>query len=437
MIKLKLIKTPKINSSLKYWLRYCSHQHHKSIDLGLDRIKKVAKKLNVLKPAKNVIIVSGTNGKGTTCHLIESILLHSKIKVGVYSSPHILSYTERVRIEGKTLNQKDFCTVFNKIESNRNNIPLTYFEYSTLAALELFKKYKVELAILEVGLGGRLDATNIIDADISIITNIDFDHQEWLGNTIKKIGKEKCGIFRSDKYAIFGDSKYSKYIKNFSKKINTKPFFYKTHWNIKKFQTYWEWKYKKFILKKLPYSKHIPIKNIATGLAAIYCLMQINNKYKKISYTSITYGLNHAKLPGRFQIISKNPSIILDVAHNPHAAYLLSQKISKLFKKKNSKVHLLIGILKDKDIKNIIKPLLKQVNVWYVASLQEERGADYSMIIKYIKNSLYYTFNSVKDAWIKIKKNVEKNDIIIVCGSFYTVSHIMKILKKRITLNDY
>lgn len=423
---MKNIKKLILPSSFKEWLKYINFQHTKKIDMNLKRIKEVAERLNLLNSFKKVIIITGTNGKGTTGHVIESILIHSNIKVGFYNSPHLLCYTERVRVQGKNLSKKRFCHVFKKIELNRGSISLTSFEYGTLAALQLFKECNLDLIILEVGLGGRFDATNIINADISVITNIKLDHMNFLGDNLNKIGYEKAGIFRFNQDVVIGEKDLIQSVYEIANKFKVKLFRFGIDWNLKEKNNNILWKSKKNIFL---YSKflNVPYQNISTALAVIECLIKRYVFFKKkISKNSIYKGLKNLNFLGRFQILRKNPYIILDVAHNPHAANYLSNRLSEIKHYKNTKIYALVGMLKDKDIQGTLFYLKSQVNYWYLSSLHEERGTTAEHLSKYIQNK-YFLFSSVKEAWIEINKKINKNDILIVFGSFYTVSKILKL----------
>lgn len=199
------LQTPQATSPLATWLNYLEHLHFQTIDLGLDRIQLAAERLHLLQPAPRVFTVAGTNGKGTTCCTLESILIAAGLRVGVYSSPHLLRYTERVRIQGRELPESSHAEAFAAIEAGRNGTSLTYFEFGTLAALWLFKQAQLDVVILEVGLGGRLDATNIVDADVAVVTSIALDHTDWLGNDRESIGREKAGIFRGNRPASWAN----------------------------------------------------------------------------------------------------------------------------------------------------------------------------------------------------------------------------------------
>ncbi|WP_066284163.1 bifunctional tetrahydrofolate synthase/dihydrofolate synthase [Arsenophonus endosymbiont of Lipoptena cervi] len=423
---------PGVNSSLDTWLVYLSNQHNKIIDLGLDRLNIVASKLDILNPAPIVITVAGTNGKGTTCHLLELILINAGLKVGVYNSPHLLHYTERVRIQGKTLPKELFCRVFFDIESKKGTTKLTYFEYATLAALQLFKETKLDVVILEVGLGGRLDATNIVNSNIAVITSIALDHTEFLGSNREKIGYEKAGIFRPGCYAVIGEMDIPNSIYSVAQDIGSKLFFCGIDCQFKLYNDYWNWKSHDYFFKKLPIPK-IPICNAVTALAVISCLLKEDSIIRRnITLQAIKLGLINAKLPGRFQIIHKNPYIILDVAHNPHASAYLADKISCLPKHRDTKVYAVVAMLSNKDIKNTLSYLIPHVDIWYLASLNEILGASSDKLAQYVNSS--YKFSTVEDAWLKVIKRINKQDILLVFGSFHTVAKVIEIEKFKSNL---
>ncbi|MGP1956486.1 MAG: bifunctional tetrahydrofolate synthase/dihydrofolate synthase [Arsenophonus sp. NC-PE1-MAG3] len=423
----KPLMIPDANSSIDIWLTYITDQHKRIIDMGLERVGIVARQLDLLSPAMKVVTVAGTNGKGTTCHTLESILIEARLKVGVYSSPHLLDYTERVRIQGKMLPEAEFCRVFADIESKRGATTLTYFEYSTLAALQLFKQAKLDVVILEVGLGGRLDATNIVDADIAAITSIALDHIDWLGADREQIGYEKAGIFRSGRYAVVGEPDMPKSVNDVAKKLEAKLFRCEVDWHFELQSDHWHWQSKDHDFKQLPLPK-VPLANAATALAIINCLIkQADAISQAISLKTIQQGLIKSKLPGRFQIISEKPFIILDVAHNPHAAAYLADRLAHLPRQKNTKVYALIAMLADKNIKSTLSYLAPQIDKWYLASLSGIRGADVTQLAQYVESP--YQFSTVRDAWLQIITDAKKQDIVIICGSFHTVAEVMELQK--------
>ena len=416
------INSPDAMSDLETWLCYLEQLHPKTIDLGLDRVKSVAKRLDLLQPAPYVFTVAGTNGKGTTCRTLEMILLAANKRVGVYSSPHLLRFTERVRINNQESKQQDTVDAFVEIEKARGNISLTYFEYATLAALYQFKHAQLDVVILEVGLGGRLDATNIVDADMAIITTIGIDHVEYLGNTRESIGREKAGIFKSKSLAIVGEPEIPLSILEVAKTVNCPIYAVNKDWSYQQIDNLtWQ-----FITPLKQYNQlpipHVPLANAATAIAALnYCSLSINHE-------QIINGLEKTSLIGRFQVIQTSPIIIVDVAHNPHAANYLANQIELLKKEHSniSKVRFVIGMLKDKDIKSTLS--LLNADQWYCASLYGERGCNAEVLKQYLQDNKVEhisTFESVDDAYQKAMQDAKEDDIIVVCGSFYTVSAVL------------
>ncbi|MBK4775483.1 bifunctional tetrahydrofolate synthase/dihydrofolate synthase [Candidatus Pantoea edessiphila] len=407
------------SNSLQSWLDYLERISN-NVYLDINKIKSVAKNLNLLTPKEFVFIVSGTNGKGTTCRTMEVLLLTSGYRVGVYSSPHFLSYIERVRIHGKVLTEKEHINSFKEIEKNRNNILLTYFEFSTLSALYLFKQSNLDVIILEVGVGGRLDATNIIDADAAIITNIAIDHTNLLGVDREQIGMEKAGIFRPSKLAIVGESDIPSSVLKIVKEKKINLLQINKNWFYHKQDKQWCLYDSYGSLSNLPFTQ-VPLPNVATALVALRA-----SRFQ-ISTEQIYKQLIKINLPGRFQIIRKYPYIIFDVAHNPHAANYLSSCLEILPQK--GKVHALIGMFQDKDIKGTVTALKKQVDYWYCVTLNCPRGAKADQIKSHLTNA--YVFADIKCAWEVIIKNAQFQDTILVCGSFVTVSQIMNLITNK------
>ncbi|NBM04796.1 bifunctional tetrahydrofolate synthase/dihydrofolate synthase [Proteus sp. G2671] len=424
-----IITAPKATSPLSVWLSYLEHLHSSAIDMGLERVGKVGKILNVLRPAPKVITVSGTNGKGTTCHMLESILMASGLKVGVYSSPHLVRYTERVRIQGKELSEGAFCEVFAEIEQARGDISLTFFEYGTLAALKLFQQAQLDVVILEVGLGGRLDATNIVDADIAAITSIALDHTDWLGADREHIGHEKAGIFRANHYAVVGEPDMPHSIAQVANEKHAKLFRRGTDWSFAIEDEHWHWRCVDCEFDALPIP-NIPLANAATAMGVICCLLRSDDKVSQaITEQSIVEGMSHAQLPGRFQVISQHPLVIFDVAHNPHAAGYLAEKLSQLPQKSDTQMRIVVGMLGDKDIAGTLACLTPLADHWYVAPLNEFRGASAEVLAQHLDKPM--VFDSVENAWQQAISDAAPNDIVVVCGSFHTVAHIMELLEKE------
>lgn len=410
-----MLTVPASNAALEQWLDYLLSIHPTEIDMGLTRVSKVAQTLGLLDlgPTK-IVTVAGTNGKGTTCAMLENILRLSGLTVGVYSSPHMLKYNERVRINGSDVSDSDFVTAFEQIEAARGDISLTFFEYATLAGLILFKAAKLDVVILEVGLGGRLDATNIIDADISVLTSVDLDHESYLGNTRELVGREKAGIFRRGKPAIVGEPNLPHTVNDVANEVGAilyrvgNEFSYQAHGNL--------WDFQGQVLKlhdlALP---TLPLPNAATVLAVI------EQGWPDITPSIIAEGISTARLTGRLERVSEQPLVLLDVAHNPHAAGFLVQQLAPIVVGK--RVFALCGMLKDKDIAGVLPVINPLIDTWYLVSLHGERGASSAMLRKTLATeAAAFEFEDISEAWSALKAQINPDDVVIVFGSFYTVA---------------
>ncbi|WP_392566371.1 bifunctional tetrahydrofolate synthase/dihydrofolate synthase [Utexia brackfieldae] len=421
----KLEGQPNAMSTLSTWLCYLEQLHHRPIELGLARIEQVAYTLEVLKPAPYVITVAGTNGKGTTCRMLEMILINAGYQVGVYSSPHLIHYRERVRINNAYLSDEMHVKAFELIEQARNDISLTYFEYSTLAALLLFKQAQLDVIILEVGLGGRLDATNIVESDLSVITSIALDHTDWLGDNRESIGREKAGIFRFNHPAIVGEPDMPKSIVDYAKLLDSTLYTCEPNpgasWSYTIADDSWSFDADRRHYRNLPLP-HIPIANAATAIATLL--------YSALSFDerSLRAALESTTLQGRMQIIAHDPLVILDVAHNPHASNYLNEQLQRLRKKQHSDgvLRMVVGMLKDKDIESTLSKL--NADYWYCGSLQGQRGAPAEKLAQYLPTEKTKQFSCVVDAWQCAQSEASKNDIIVICGSFHTVAQVMEYL---------
>ncbi|KGK00975.1 bifunctional tetrahydrofolate synthase/dihydrofolate synthase [Thalassotalea sp. ND16A] len=407
-------------SSLDEWLFYLESIHATEIDMGLARISVVAKRLNIALTTSTVITVAGTNGKGTTCAFLENALISDGHSVAVYSSPHIEKFNERLRINHQYIDDQSLINAFVRIEESRAEISLTYYEYTTLAALLITENLLPDYVILEVGLGGRLDATNLIDSDIAVITSIDIDHQAFLGNTREAIGSEKAGIFRSGRPAIIGDLQVPASVTEYCQQIQCLPIVRKQHFDIQSegLDRCWDWQCSNFVLNDLP-PTFIPRDNVATALMV---LKQLNVELttEKVSSWILT-----TKLQGRTEVVRQQPMVVLDVAHNPHAARYLNKYVTANAK---GKVFAITAMLADKDIKGTLTEMFDCVDHWYVASLNNSRGASQEKLGKILKdaNIICNSFDNVVDGYRIALENANNNDMIIIFGSFFTVAEIKK-----------
>ena len=408
---------PQATSPLAAWLSYLENLHSKTIDMGLARVSQVAARLDVLKPAPFVFTVAGTNGKGTTCRTLEAVLMAAGYKVGVYSSPHLVRYTERVRVQNQELTEAAHTASFAEIEAARGDISLTYFEYGTLSALWLFKQAQLDVVILEVGLGGRLDATNMVDADVAVVTSIALDHVDWLGPDRESIGREKAGIFRAGKPAVVGEPDMPHTIADVAQEKGATLLRRDVDWHYAVSEHDWRFNDAKGVLENLPLPQ-VPQPNAATALAALRA------SGLAVSEQAIREGVQHAILPGRFQIVSDAPRVILDVAHNPHAAAYLAGRLKSL--PKTGRVLAVIGMLHDKDIAGTLACMESAVDSWYCAPLEGPRGASAEQLTEHLGEGK--RFDSVEQAWHAAMADARPEDTVLVCGSFHTVAHVMEVM---------
>ncbi|AHF74419.1 Dihydrofolate synthase / Folylpolyglutamate synthase [Candidatus Sodalis pierantonius str. SOPE] len=412
---------PQATSPLAAWLHYLERLHAKPIDLGLERVSHVATGLNLLRPAPWVITVGGTNGKGTTCRLLEAILLASGMRVGVYSSPHLLRYTERVRIQGDELPEAAHSEAMAVIETGRGATSLSYFEFGTLAALQLFRQASLDVVILEVGLGGRLDATNIVDADVAVITSIALDHTDWLGPDRASIAREKAGIFRRGRPAIVGESDRPATLDAAAADSGAVLYARDRDWWWHHDGQHWRWWDGLRELTALPLPA-IPLENAATAVTSVGRLPFA------VPESAVRQGLREASLPGRFQCIGRAPLTILDVAHNPHAAGYLARRLAAL--PRTGKVRAVIGMLADKDIAGTLACLRGQVDVWYCASLDGPRAASAAQLAAHLDSDAQ-RFEDVLSARHQAIADAVPEDCVLVFGSFHTVAPVMALAERE------
>lgn len=406
---------PQATSPLAAWLYYLEHLHAQAIELGLERIRRVATSLDLLTPAPTVFTVAGTNGKGTTCRALETMLMAAGYRVGVYSSPHLIRYTERVRIQGEELSESAHTASFAAIEAGRGDTSLTYFEYGTLSALWLFRQAQLDVVILEVGLGGRLDATNIVDADVSVVTSIALDHVDWLGPDRESIGREKAGIFRQGKPAVVGEPDMPHTLAEVAQARGAHLLQRDRSWSYAQTDRGWSFRDAAGSIEDLALPQ-IPLPNAATALAALRA-SSLN-----VDDATIRASLHQAVLPGRFQIVSQSPQVILDVGHNPHAADYLAARLAEM--PRQGKVHAVVGMLHDKDIAGTLASLRSQVDYWYCAPLDGPRGASADQLMEHLTTA--QACDSVVDAWHLAMQQASAQDIVLVCGSFHTVAQVME-----------
>ncbi|MDQ6569354.1 MAG: bifunctional tetrahydrofolate synthase/dihydrofolate synthase, partial [Haemophilus parahaemolyticus] len=377
-----------------------------------------ASNLDLLHPAPYVITVAGTNGKGSTCRFLEVALMKLGLKVGVYSSPHLLRYNERVRINGQLLDDQAHIDSFTEIDQNKT-ASLTYFEFSTLSALKLFKDAKLDVVILEVGLGGRLDATNIVDPHLAVITSIDIDHVAFLGNNREDIGREKAGIFRANIPVIIGEPDCPQSILAIAQDLNAQKFQRNVDWQyeVKDGTFYWQSQTTQFNALPMPL---IPIPNAGTAIATL-----LKTPFN-VSEQVIRETLQEAQMTGRFQQLQSadfahfsgqkpKAQVIIDVGHNPHAARYLSERLQAV---KKAKIFAIFSCLEDKELSGIVQPLEEIIDEWHCVGLDCWRGqsgqAVFDKLVNVLPNATACVYENVNAIVPILFEQAEEQDIILV-----------------------
>ena len=414
-------------ADLAGWLAYLEGLHPKSIAMGLDRVRAVHARLG-LELACPVVTVGGTNGKGSTCAMSDAILRAAGYSVGVYTSPHLLRYNERVVLDGRAASDAELVEAFDAIEDARTAssppIALTYFEFGTLAALWLFARAKPDAAILEVGLGGRLDAVNIVDADVAVLASIDLDHQDYLGDTREAIGREKAGIFRAGRPAICGDPDPPRTVIEHASDIGAPLLRIGIDYGATPEGTQWRYHGPGGPRFGLPYPAlrgAYQLGNAATVLAALGTLKD----RLPVSSGAIRDGLVNVTLAGRFMVLPGRPVIVLDVAHNPHAARALSDALAGMSFHPSTLA--VFGMYADKDIDGVIAAMKPRIDRWHVASLPGPRGAAAAQLqaklaAAGVAADDIRANDDVSEAYRAAAEHARETDRIVVFGSFLTVA---------------
>lgn len=407
--------------TLEQWLAWMEAHHPRQIELGLERVAAVAANLTLDLSGSKIVTVGGTNGKGSCVALLESIARAAGYRVGTYTSPHLLHYNERVRIDGHCASDAQLCTAFTAVEAALNGISLTYFEFGTLAALWLFQRAQLDLIVLEVGLGGRLDAVNIIDPDVAVLTLIDLDHQDWLGADRETIGREKAGIFRAGRPAICVDPQPPQSVSSAAHALGAHWYAAAEAFNFSSDGATWQWR-----SEQLPRAAEyndlplpaLPLPSAAAALAALHCLPLI------FSRAAIEQGLRSATLFGRFQRVQRDGvEIILDVGHNPQAARWLAQRLAQLPERRT---HAVFAIMADKDVEAVITPLRHSFADWFIGDLPDNpRALSAPALEKQLRAHHIDTLTRVPtlaDAYGTALRAAQAGERVVVFGSFFTVA---------------
>ena len=421
-------------TTLADWLAVLEKRHPKAIDMGLERVREVKDRLDIRFDCP-VIIVGGTNGKGSTCAMLESILMQAGYRVGLYTSPHLIDFNERARVDGEIASDAALVEQFAAVEAARGEVSLTYFEFTTLAILRLFAQAQLDAVILEVGLGGRLDAVNVIDADVAIVTSVDIDHTEYLGETREQIGFEKAGIFRPGKAAICGDPLPPQSLIDHAKAIGADLWLFGRDYNYAGDKQQWNYGGRSQRRNSLGYPSLRGANQLLNASAALAALEALRHRLP-VGAQEVRNGLVMVELPGRFQVLPGRPSVILDVAHNPHAAATLAQNLDNMGF--HAYTYAVFGAMHDKDIDGVIAQLKDRVDHWYVTDLPLPRAATADQLRQKLLDAgvapsnakgaekTIETFSTPAAAFASARSRAGENDRIAVFGSFLTVAGVME-----------
>lgn len=418
--------------TLDEWLSYQERVNVRSIELGLDRVRAAWQRMGSPAPARRVITVGGTNGKGSTVAMLEATLRAAGLRVGCYTSPHLLHYRERIRIDGEDASDEALVASFERIEAGRGELPLTYFEFGTLAALDLLARASLDVAVLEVGLGGRLDAVNIIDADVAVITTVDLDHMDWLGPDRDTIGVEKAGIARAGRPAIVGEAAPPAGLLGALSGIGAQVQRAGVDFAVERLAQGWRWCHRDGTMLTLPdpaLSAPVQYANAAAALAALHALRGIDAAVAAADLANAAVqGIRSARAAARLQWLDGEPPLIVDVGHNPQAARALAEWLDA---RPDRRVRAVYGALADKDVGGVIEALGSRIGHWHLAGLERDtpRGLSGDALAKTLHEVLpqagYDVHASVSDALAAARAAATPGECVLAFGSFFVASAVL------------
>lgn len=417
------------HSTLDAWLAHIEALHAKPIDMGLDRMREMVARLGIRFDCP-VFVVGGTNGKGSTCAMLEAILRAAGYRVGLHTSPHLLRFNERARIDGAEAEDAALMEQFAAVEAARGELTLSYFEFTALAILRLFQQSQLDAVILEIGLGGRLDAINVIDADVAIITSVDLDHMEFLGPNREAIGWEKAHIYRTGRPAICADPQPPQSLLDYAREIGADLWLFGRDFNYSGDRQQWAYGGRAQRRAALPYPSLRGANQLLNAAGVLAALEAIAPRLP-VAQSAVRTGLLNIDLPGRFQILPGQPAVILDVAHNPHAVAVLAQNLDAMAY--HPTTHAVFGMLADKDIPAVLAKLGSRVDHWHVAPLPGPRGASAEALQGFllaagVAPAAIHRHADVGAALAAAQEAAEPADRIVAFGSFLTVAAAMQAL---------
>jgi len=417
-----------LSQTLSDWLAHAERLHSKNIELGLDRVRQVAQRLGLAFNCP-VITVAGTNGKGSTCAMLESILMNAGYRTGVYSSPHLVHFEERLRLSGQPVEAQALVPHFEAVEAARGDVSLTYFEFTTLAILRCMAEQKLDAAILEVGLGGRLDAVNIIDPDCAVITSIDLDHMDFLGPDRESIGYEKAGIMRTGRPVIVSDPMPPESVLARAKEIGAELWRFGHDFNVSGDKQQWGWAGRGRRYSGLAYPALRGANQLINAAGVLAALESLRQKLP-ITAQAVRVGLAMVELPGRFQIVPGQPTLVLDVAHNGHAVAALAENLDAMGFYPTT--HGVFGVMADKDLAPILARIGPLIDRWYFCDLPTPRAASAADLAARWReqntrpDAAESTHSSPQAALDAAVGAADPADRIVVFGSFFTVGGVLE-----------
>lgn len=432
--------------TLQDWLQHISSQHSRPIDLGLDRVVRVAQAMGfapgreIAQPTISLgcpsILVGGTNGKGSTCAMLESILVQAGYRMATYTSPHLNRFNERLRIDGQDIDDHALIDAFARVEQSRGETSLTYFEFTTLAIFDIICRAGVDVAILEIGLGGRLDAVNIVDADCSVLVSVDLDHQEFLGDTRERIGWEKAHIAKPGRPFICADPEPPTSVAKVGAEIGADLWQFGEDFNFQGDRQQWSWAGRSQRRNAMAYPALRGVNQLLNASAALAALAALKDLIP-VSQGAVRQGLALVALPARFQVLPGQPAVVLDVAHNPHAAGVLAANLDQMgFFPKSVAV---VGILSGKDAQEIFRRIGDRIDHWCLCSLQGPQTAgrsrsaqDLALVLREVLPQAEFScFADPNDAYLHAVSLVEPSDRIVAFGSFLTIASLSSLRHVR------
>lgn len=423
-------------TTLQDWLSHCERLHPKQIDMGLERVRTVATRMALAFDCP-VITVAGTNGKGSTCAMIEAVALQAGFRTGVYTSPHLVLFEERCRVHGEAVTASDLIANFQAVENartlNGDAVELTYFEFTSLAIMRLMSMAGLDVAILEVGLGGRLDATNVIDTDCAVITSIDIDHTEFLGHDRESIGREKAGIMRAGKPAIVCDPSAPQSVLDYAAEIGADLWLFGKDFNVAGDKLQWNFAGRGRRYAGMAYPALRGANQLVNASGALAALESLRDRVP-VTAQAVRNGMAMVELPGRFQIVPGEPTLVLDVAHNPHAVAALAANLDAMSYFRRT--HAVCGAMSDKDLATMLERLEPRVDCWYFTDLPTPRAATAAQLEQQLQAIAkprpaglavqIQRFESPMQALEAAVAAADPTDRIVVFGSFYTVGGILE-----------